>query len=177
MAPGKLTEKTFNELVKLVNEHLTLHPSCIIQRFQFNGRVQKEGETIVDFVASLRMLAEFCEFGDTLEEMLRDHIVCGIRDSAVVRHLLAEPNLTVAKAFETVQAAKLAEKNVVVLQAQKLERSEVPMVNIVELNAVGVEKPPSPHWTGGKHNSTKWPCIEWLCFKYGEKGPCGESLP
>ena len=146
--------------------------------FQFNGRVQKEGETIADFVAALRKLAESCQFGNVLEEMLRDRIVCGIRDNAVQRRLLAEPKLTFAKAFETVQAVESAEKSIVVLQAQKQERSEVPTVSTVELNAVVEEKPPSPHqtWTmqcsrcGGKHNSTKCPCIEWVCFKCGKKG-------
>ena len=38
---------------------------------------------MADFVASLRNLAEHCEYRDTLETMLRDRIVCGIRDKKI----------------------------------------------------------------------------------------------
>ena len=49
--------------------------------------------------------AEFCNFGRTLEEMLRDRIVCGISDDTIQRHLLAEPGLTYKKALQGIEAA------------------------------------------------------------------------
>ena len=63
------------------------------------------------FVAELRRLSEYCEFGGSLDEMLRDRLVCGLRDVRVQRRLFAEPNLTFTKAFELAQAAELAEKS------------------------------------------------------------------
>ena len=55
------------------------------------------------YVAELRSLAEFCNFGQTLEAMLRDRIVCGINDDAIQRRLLAEPVLTFKKSLEIAQ--------------------------------------------------------------------------
>lgn len=66
------------ELVKLIRDHLAPKPSEIVQRFKFNNRFRNEGESVADFVAALRNLAEHCEYKDTLGMMLKDRIVCGI---------------------------------------------------------------------------------------------------
>ena len=42
---------------------------------------------MADFVAELRALAEFCNYGETLNDMLRDCIVCGVRDERIQRCL------------------------------------------------------------------------------------------
>jgi hypothetical protein len=84
-APGKPTEHSFGDLVKLVKNHFSPSLSVIVQRFTFNTRAQREGETIAEFVAELRRLSEHCKFGDTLEDMLRDRIVCSIRDTRLQR--------------------------------------------------------------------------------------------
>ena len=115
-APKKTTEHNFKELVTLVEKHYCPPPSVIVQRFTFNTRSQKEGETTAEFVAELHRLSEHCKFAETLDDMLRDRLVCGIRDSRVQRRLLAEPELTFAKAFELSQATELAEKNAKDLQ-------------------------------------------------------------
>ena len=55
-------------------------------------------------VAALHALSENCEFGDTLEDMLRNRLVWGIDDSRIQHRLLAEGSLTFAKALEIAQA-------------------------------------------------------------------------
>ena len=79
VAPGKPTDKTFNKLVQLVTEHLTPQSSVVMKRFSFNARAQKENETVADFIAELRLLAQHCEFGTSLEDMLRDQLVAESR--------------------------------------------------------------------------------------------------
>ena len=59
---------------------------------------------------NFRRLSEFCEFGDSLDVMLRDSLVCGLHDARVQCRLFAEPKLTFTKAFDLAQAAELAEK-------------------------------------------------------------------
>jgi hypothetical protein len=105
VVPGKPTAKSFEELVKLVKEHRDPPPSAIVQCFKFNSRNQKEGETVAEFVAELRRLSEHCKFNDTLDDMLRDRLVCGIRDGRIQCRLLAEPDLTLKRAFKLSQAA------------------------------------------------------------------------
>ena len=53
-------------------------------------------------------MSEFCKFGESLELMLRNWIVCGVNDPAIQKRLLAEPKLTYAKAVEIAQGAETA---------------------------------------------------------------------
>ncbi|KAK3714536.1 hypothetical protein QZH41_003886 [Actinostola sp. cb2023] len=55
--PSPLAEKSFNELVKLVQDHHTPKPSEIVQRYKFHTQSRKDGETIHEFVAELRSLS------------------------------------------------------------------------------------------------------------------------
>jgi len=84
-------------------------PSVIVQRFKFNTCSQRPGEFISSFVAELRRLAEHCNYTDTLEDTLRDRLVCGILDERLQPWLLVEPNLKL-KALEILQAAEMAEQ-------------------------------------------------------------------
>ena len=45
-------------------------------------------------------LLEHCDFQNTLEEMLRDRLVCGINDEHIQRMLLAESSLDFKKAMK-----------------------------------------------------------------------------
>ena len=71
------------------------------------------------FVAELRQLSEHCEFGTTLEDLIRDRLVCGVANSSIQRRLLAEQNLTLKQAHDLARAIETAEKNVRDLQGQK----------------------------------------------------------
>lgn len=100
---------------------LTLHhpkPSVILQYFKFGSRKQKPGESIATFVSDLQRLSEHCNFGDTLDDMLCDRIVCGIADGRLQRCLLMEPDLTLKKALQLAQAQKTAEQGAQQLQQQ-----------------------------------------------------------
>ncbi len=77
--PGKPTDRDFAALVKLIGDHYSPAPSVIVQRCKFNSR---QGESIVTYIVKLRRLSEFCQFGDTLYDMLRDRLVCGVNDPA-----------------------------------------------------------------------------------------------
>ena len=114
--PGKPTDHTFEELVQLVQAHRNPPPSVTVQRFTISTRLQKDGETVSQFVAELRRLSEHCAFDVSLDGMLRDRLVCSVRDTKVQHRLLAEPNLTFKKAFEICQSAEVAEKNARELQ-------------------------------------------------------------
>ena len=72
-----------------------------------------------NYVAELRALAEFCNFGDSLELMLRDRLVCGINDETTQRLLLAEAELTYKKALEIATSQETASKNVQTLRGMQ----------------------------------------------------------
>ena len=96
--------------IDLVRDHFNPKPSVIVQRLKFHTRTRLPGESVAAFMAQLRQLSEFCEFGDKLNEMLRDRLVCGINDSRIQRRLLSEPELT-PKAYELAQALETVDKD------------------------------------------------------------------
>ena len=78
LAPKKPTEVEYAELVRQVKQHYAPKPSEIIQRYKFYTCNRQPSEFIADYVARLRALTEYCEFGETLNSMLRDQLVCGV---------------------------------------------------------------------------------------------------
>ena len=116
VAPADPKDKSYEELAKLVQDHYMPKPSAIVERFKFNTRSQQPGENIAMFLAELRHLTEHCEFGTTLDEMLRDRLVCGVRDIRIQRRLLAEPKLTLKRSLDLALAIEAAEKDVSEIQ-------------------------------------------------------------
>ena len=94
VALEKPAAKSFDALVKLVQDHNQPTPSVIVQRFKFNSRTQRSGKFIATFVAELRKLAKHCKFQATLDNMLRDRLMCGVTDERLQCCLLAELELT-----------------------------------------------------------------------------------
>jgi hypothetical protein len=110
VSPDKPTDKTFAQLVKLVKDHHHPRPSSIVARKNFHERTRKTEESVSDFVAELRKLSEHCDFGDTLNKMLLDRLVCGCNDRRLQGKLLSETALTFDKAFTLATAYESAER-------------------------------------------------------------------
>ena len=55
----------------------------IYQRAKFNARKQEDGESVDTFITSLYGLAEKCMFGNLHDDMRRDRIVVGIKDTVL----------------------------------------------------------------------------------------------
>ncbi len=72
---------------------------------------QQPGESIASHVAELRRLSEHCGYGQSLDEMLRDRVVCGMAQVRTQQRLLAEVDFTFEKAMNIAQAMKLAERD------------------------------------------------------------------
>ena len=126
LTPEKPGDKSYAELVKVLTDHFSPKPSEIVQRSKFYNRSRKPNESISGFVAELRSIAEHCNFGPTLDAMIRDRVVCGINDDAMQKRLLAEGDkLTLAKALSLAQAYETAVKDATTLlpdSAQQIHR-------------------------------------------------------
>ena len=108
ITPHNPSDKSFKQLVEVMTKHFCPPPSEIIQGFKFNTRARKLGKSVANYIAELRALSHYCNYGDTLELMLRDRIVCGINNTQTQKRLLAKKNLTYAKAKEIALALKSA---------------------------------------------------------------------
>ena len=95
-------DKSYNELLTLLKNHFNPAPSEIVQWFKFQSRSR---QTVAIFVAELRLIAQRSNFGNSLNKLLRDRVVCRI-----------EKSLTFEKALEIAISKETAKKSVNVLQ-------------------------------------------------------------
>ena len=119
LTPAKPGEKSYTELVEVLTDHFSLKQSEIVQRSKFYSCSRKPGENISSYVAELRALAEHCNFGETLNVMIRDRLVCGINDDSIQKRLLTEGDkLSLTKAISIAQSYETEEKDATELLPQ-----------------------------------------------------------
>ena len=68
----------------------------MVERGNFQRRVQQQGETFDDFLIALRELVKICKFcsEDCARKNIRDQIIEGLNDGDTVEDLLQITNLT-----------------------------------------------------------------------------------
>lgn len=160
LSPAAPTSKTLTELIGVLNAHYDPVPSEIVERFKFNSRVRRADESVADYIAGLRKLAKYCNFGDSLDMMLRDRIVCGIQDEGIQRKLLSEAKLTLSRASEIAVAMEAAARDAV-----DLKISTVPEIKKLQITSQRPRRSESgakstsgaSHSRAGKH-----------CFRCGD---------
>ncbi|XP_049527417.1 uncharacterized protein LOC119457969 [Dermacentor silvarum] len=103
-----VNSQTYDEVVEYLEEHYNPQVNEIAASFSFFMRKQRDGESVREYIADLRRLAESCNFGNSLHRMLRDRIVCGIRDDDARRCLLTRKKLTFEEAEEFAIASEKA---------------------------------------------------------------------
>uniref|UniRef100_A0A1X7T5X9 Retrotransposon gag domain-containing protein n=1 Tax=Amphimedon queenslandica TaxID=400682 RepID=A0A1X7T5X9_AMPQE len=109
--PDTLADTSFTDILGALKNHYAPEPSPIIQRFKFNSRQHIPGESIATYIAALRVIGEHCEFGPTLNDMIRDRLVCGVNDRAIQRRLLQQSKLDYKTAYDIAIAMESASKN------------------------------------------------------------------
>ena len=107
VSPAKPEEKSLDELCALLKKHFDPEPVVIAERFQFYQRTQGSGESVSEFLASLRKLASRCKFGTFLSEALRNRLVCGLSNETIQK---AKQDLDLDTALGTALSMKAAAK-------------------------------------------------------------------
>lgn len=85
-------------------------PSEIVQHCKFNTRIRRPHESVATYIAQLKQLSEHCNFGATINVMLRDCLVCGIANAKWQQQLLSEDKLTYDKARSVLLSLEAAER-------------------------------------------------------------------
>ena len=98
LVPTLPKDKALKDLEKLLKEHFEPRPLVIAECFQFYKRPQAAGESLAEYLAELRRLAQTCEFSTFLNEALRDKFVVGMRSKNIQKRLLTEDKLTLTNA-------------------------------------------------------------------------------
>ena len=102
LADNNPAGKSYNDLKKLLKNHLKPKPNVISTRYKFFKKDRHAGESVSAYIAVLRELSERCEFQANLEEQIRDRFVCGINDRRILQKLLSTEPLTMETALQHV---------------------------------------------------------------------------
>ena len=151
---AELNTTTFDNLVELVKDYYEPKPSQIVQRYKFNTRMRAPQESIVTYVTALREIAQDYGFGDSISDMIRDRLVCGVQHDGIQKKLLAEKDLTYDKALELAKSIEAAEKN-----SRQIKNGS---------GAVFTEPPPKLHYAAsGKTPKSTFKDTPVVCYRCG----------
>ena len=167
ITPKEPAAATFDELITALKKHYKPQVVVIYERFKFYNRNQLPNESVSDFIAGIKHFARTCEFGEALNQMLRDRLVMGLRDESTQRALLTVQDLTFADAFRVAIAREKAAKDVGefgsksttrsvnYVNSKKSNKTEVKTKNFIETRDV------KKHDSGNSKNS-------YVCFGCGQ---------
>ena len=99
-------------------------PIGIAERFKFREAEQQESESMRDFLARLKKMADTCGFGDYRKDAIRDRFVCGLKERTIQRKLVAAADLTLHTADERVCADELTENKTTALHRGNVEEAK-----------------------------------------------------
>lgn len=71
-------------------------------------RVQQNTKSVDQYVTQLKSLANSCEFGNLKDSLIRNRLICGIKNSHVREKLLQDNDLNLQKAIEICRAAEVS---------------------------------------------------------------------
>ena len=151
---------------KIILDKLTVEfegkKNIIYERYAFNSRAQKPDESFDRYLTRLRELIATCKYGTLENEMLRDRIVIGIKNSETQQRLLREKDLTLDEAVNICRSSEMA--------AQHSEKFEhIPeAVNYVKNKPRTTQKSDSRfikscRYCGGQHRRGKCPAYGETC--------------
>ncbi|CAK6984777.1 hypothetical protein LDENG_00184280, partial [Scomber scombrus] len=91
--------KDYEAVKRAFDNHFFRVHNVIYERAKFNKRSQEVGESAEHFIMDVHKMAEYCNYGDLREEMIRDRIVVGIRDAGLSERLQLNAKLDLATAI------------------------------------------------------------------------------
>ena len=140
-------KKDYAKVKDRFGKHFVCKINIIFERAKFNSRRQEEDESADSFITTLYILAETCAYGPIREELIRDRIVVGLRDSKLSYRLQMDSELTLAKAVD------MARQSEIVIKQQPLLRSNFQTEEAEEASADAVHA----RRNQGKRNQSKYP--------------------
>ncbi|XP_063379594.1 uncharacterized protein LOC134673281 [Cydia fagiglandana] len=162
----------YDELVKLLDDHLKSAKCGFAERNRFYSSTQKPTESMAEWAARIRGLAVDCGFSaTTLDETLRDRFVLGMtpgheRDKLFTMDM---EKLTISKALEVAERIQCARQGAA--QASPAASSTLPCPDMPVYKMASVPRSARPGGTGGNFgsgSSTQKPQV--VCAACGYEG-------
>ena len=81
------------------------------ERYVLNQRIQDKNESFDNFLSEVRRLIKSCDFGALTDSIIRDRIICGIKDETTRQKLLQIRKLDLAKAIDICRSSETAQRH------------------------------------------------------------------
>ena len=98
-----------DRLTAELTQHFTPRPSATSERVTFARRRQKEGEKAQEFLAALRKLSEYCNYGNALNGQLLTQFTAGLHNTELQSKLVEDDSRTIEVALKRAVAFERAQ--------------------------------------------------------------------
>ena len=119
VSPKNLSDLSLDEIVVQLKSQISVQTVEIAERYRFFKRLQKDGESVVEYMSQLRSLAKTCKFEAYLDTALRDQFVCGLKDQRIQQELLRICDLMLTKALNKSRSMEIVLKKTEYTGARK----------------------------------------------------------
>ena len=99
--------ETYKASLEAFDQHFCVKKNIPFERSIFRAAKQLEKESIEHYITRLRQLAQYCEYGDEIDNNIRDQIISLCLSSKLRKRLLIAPELTLHKLAKIAQAMEL----------------------------------------------------------------------
>ena len=151
--PTRADPNKLDTVPQMFDDYATQYMNVTYERYVFNTRTQQPDETVETYIRQVKHLANTCNFPSVVrDELLRDRIICGIRDNSLRKRLLREKKLTLSKTIDLCGGEEATERH---MKGIAGESPDNPMeVNAVKRHAAG-PRPKFVKNAATKHQSTR----------------------
>ena len=102
----------YNTVLRKFDNYCTPRVNETYERYVFRTRLQRDEETIEQYVTDLKYKAKSCNYGDLEESLIRDQIVLGTPNVKVKERLLSIDDLNLEKTVSICQASEVAKRQI-----------------------------------------------------------------
>lgn len=126
LSPIEFSKATYKQCVDALTNKYTKVKKVIAERYIFNSRKQKVGESLADYITEIKTLASNCNFGEFFDNALRDRLVSGLSNTSVVSRLLSEPDsMTFEQACKIVRDMEAVDKSANIISGNELSAMQI----------------------------------------------------
>ena len=139
----------YDNILAKFDSFFQVRKNVIYERTRFNKRNQQSGETAEEYIVALYDLVNNCNYGALREEMIKDRLVVGIRDSALSEKLQTDSTLTLERAKTSIRQREA------VREQQKALKSEDKVTGDGSLDAFHSKQQGHPRSNRGRRNERR----------------------
>ena len=91
------SENTYDQAITKLNEHFNIKKNIPYERSVFREAKQETNESLDQFITRLRKLTTYCEYGNNVNDEIRDEVIHTCKSTKLQTRLLQEQDLTLEK--------------------------------------------------------------------------------